>query len=147
MALILVQLAQNKNQHAATLAEETATRINRGDVVRVLKNRDDVGIRQSKQKWIKAGRTAADFSLAFVIVEITDMTDAQAEKLVAPFPEITEENPDDEIVYNRRWGFEASAISPARQAELITNGEIVTNRAALTNVLVDDLGVLTVADL
>ncbi len=144
MALILVQLAANPNQHAATIAEEKARRLNIGDIVRVLKSRNDVGRRQYKPAWIAAGGSAGSYPMGFVVVEITDMTDSDAAELVKSYPETDDL---DAIEFHRRWGFVAGGISAERQAELMVNGELVSNKALMQTALIDKAGLLTVADL
>ncbi len=153
MALILVQLASNTNRHAETDEAELATRINRGDVVRVLKDRSDVGIRQSKQAWIASGRTAESYPMSFVVVEITDMTDEEAADLVKPFPD--PESPDCPvdadgvpiIQFVRRWCFEAAGIEADRQAELLENGELISTRALVNNAIIDKAAMLSVVSI
>lgn len=144
MTLILVQLAVNPNQHATTIAEEKSRRLNTGDIVRVLKSRNDVGRRQYKPAWIAAGGSAGTYPMGFVVVEITDMTDTEAAELVKSYPETDDL---DAVEFLRRWGFVAGGISAERQAELMTNGELVTNKALMQTALVDKAGLLTITDL
>jgi len=147
MALLIVQVEANKNQHAATAAEELANRIDRGNPLRVAAGWEDIGIRFAKRKWIAAGKAAADFPFSYVVVDITDMTDAEAQRLCEPYPLPTAEVPDPDIVYARRWVFSADQIAPERQAELITNGELVTTRALLNTAMIDQAGLMQVSDI
>lgn len=147
MALLLVQLADNSGNGSA--GEQLAS----GDVVRVLEGRHDVGARQSRAAWIASGKDPAQFPMGFVLVDVIDMTEEEAEQLIVPYPLSVdpgfqldaEGNPI--FQYARRWGFVASGIALDRQAELMTTGELTTTKALVSAAIMDKAGFLNFGDL
>ncbi len=146
-AYLSVQIIANKNRHADTDAEEIASRINIGAISRVMKDENDIGIRMSKQNWIRAGRAAETFPGNFVVIKVSDMTYEQALKLLESYPPFDPDNQEEQRVYERRWVFNPSNITPERQLEVVENGELTTTIAALENVLIDVVGEFVVGDL
>ncbi len=146
-AYFSVQLIANKNRHADTDAEEIASRINIGAVSRVMKDKNDISPRMSKQKWIKAGRSPDTFPGGFVVITVTDWTYEQALKLMESYPPFDPENPEAPIIYARRWLVNPDNMASARKIEVVENGELTTTVSALDNVLIDVVGEYVVGDL